>query len=141
MIKILPTALIFTWLVLIPSLHAEEHPIEVKMQQAMDQNPSTAGQVEAITHALAEWDQLLNRHYQTLINALEPESAAALRESQRSWVAWRDLELKSLNAFYVKMQGTMYVPMAAYAGMNLTRQRALALETLASMANERGEQF
>ena len=61
----------------------------------------------------------------------------SLRDSQRAWVAWRDLEIKSLGKFYSKMDGTMYVPMAVYARMNLTRQRALALERLASLVDQR----
>ncbi|MDF1815664.1 MAG: DUF1311 domain-containing protein [Verrucomicrobiales bacterium] len=125
-------------LLAISTLADEKHPIEVEMDKAMDQNPSTAGQIEAITNAQAKWDELLNKHYQTLTKDLEPEAVKALRESQRTWISWRDRELKSLRTFYSKMDGTMYVPMAAYAGMNLTRQRALSLERLASMVNERG---
>ena len=120
-------------------LHAnaeEKHPIDAAMDAASEANPSTGGQTEAIEAALKQWDALLNQSYQKLIAKLDLEAANKLRDSQRAWVAWRDKELESLGSIYSKLRGTMYVPLGAYARMNLTRQRAMQLERLAQLAEE-----
>ena len=116
----------------------EEYPIDAAMDKAMDADPSTGGQTQAIAAALKQWDDELNRHYRTLTKQLEKPAAEALRESQRKWIEWRDLELKSLRAFQAKFEGTMWVPGGAYAEMKLTRERALQLKRMVDLLPDRG---
>ncbi len=115
----------------------EVHPIDAQMQAASERDASTAGEVGAIQAALKQWDASLNEHYESLLEFLDPAAANALRESQRQWIVWRDLELKSLDAYYERMEGTMWQPVRAYARMNLTRQRALALQRLDELIENR----
>ena len=109
------------------------HPIDAAMEHAMDQNPSTGGQTEAIGDALVQWDRALNQDFAQLMEALDPEGRDRLRNSQKAWIAWRDLEIDALHSVYGKLEGTMWVPASAYAAMNLTRERALRLEFLKSL--------
>ena len=114
----------------------EKHPIDAAMDKASEKDPSTGGRTEAIDDALESWDKLLNESYQKLKAKLDRDGAKALRDSQRAWIAWRDKEIANLDKIYGKLRGTMYVPMHAYAKMNLTRQRALQLERLAELAGD-----
>ena len=127
----------FTSSDLLSAAAEDEHRIDAAMARAQEADPSTAGQTKAIDAALKEWDKLLNQSYQKILKKLDPAAVRALRESQRVWAAWRDKELKNLESFYSRMQGTMYVPMGAYARMNLTRQRAMQLERQAALVDER----
>jgi uncharacterized protein YecT (DUF1311 family) len=94
---------------------ASKHPIEIAMERKIEENPSTAGMIEAITDAHKAWDALLNRNYQKLQSLLSEDEAVLLKGAQRAWIAFRDME------------GTMYRPMHNYAGMDLVKARALEL--------------
>ena len=59
---------------------SEDHPIDVTMEKAMDADPSTGGQTQAIATALKQWDGELNSHYQTLTKELDQAAAGAKRE-------------------------------------------------------------
>jgi uncharacterized protein YecT (DUF1311 family) len=106
---------------------ASKHPIEIAMERKIEENPSTAGMIEAITDAHKAWDALLNRNYQKLQSLLSEDEAVLLKGAQRAWIAFRDKELEELAMLYGKMEGTMYRPMHNYAGMDLVKARALEL--------------
>lgn len=104
------------------------HPIAEELDQCIEQDPSTSGQVECIAIALEQWDQELNRVYTILMNRLDDESKATLRASQRQWIKFRDDELKFLADYYANFSGTMYVPMQAFEPVRITRDRTQQLQ-------------
>ena len=133
-------AIVSLTLALFPlSVHGQEkkHPIDQKLEAAIEKDSSTGGQNQAIGDAHEAWDKVLNQSYQKLLKHLDPGAAKKLRESQRAWIAWRDKEVASLTAFYEKMQGTMWSPIHAYSVMELTRQRAIDLSDLAEFVQDR----
>lgn len=67
--------------------------IVIPCQQAPE-GQSTAGMIECGSRELAVWDELLNTSYRQLLAAASPAMAAALRQTQRAWVAWRDQRCK-----------------------------------------------
>ena len=81
-------------------------------------------------------DRLLNKSYAGLMVRLDKDGKARLRESQRAWMTWRDLEIGARRAIYGNFRGTMYVPMGAYAEMNVTRERAMYLERMLKFMEE-----
>jgi uncharacterized protein YecT (DUF1311 family) len=82
----------------------------------------------------AVWDGILNKSYQVLRKALEPEQEQKLREMQRAWIVSRD---KSCGFLYDYFQGTMANPMIAACLARATGRRALYLRGFADDIAER----
>jgi uncharacterized protein YecT (DUF1311 family) len=133
---ILRSAAIFSTLI---SLHGAEikDPIDIAMDEAMERNGSTAGMCEAIAEANEKWEARLNAVYAKLKKRMPPEEFAALQQAQRAWIAYRDLQIKSYEATYSRMDGTMWIPCSASAVMNLTKQRVQELEGILNLLSER----
>ncbi len=103
------------------------HPIDKKLEQMMEQDGSTAGLLAAYAEGTKLWDKLLNTNYQRLAELAHAEGKAALKATQKAWIAFRDAEVLLLSELFSKYEGTMYAPMQADAVMQLTKVRALAL--------------
>lgn len=116
---------------------AEPHPIDRDLAAAIDENPSTAGMIQAIAAATEAWDAEMNRAYQALESRMFPKEFASLKEAQKAWIAYRDAQITSIQRFYTNMEGTMWRPVAANAVMELTRQRALFLQDMERLLDER----
>ncbi len=75
-----------------------------------------------------QWDKVLNASFQTLIKGLEPEQQTKLRETQRAWIASRDLMCQ----FYMDyFDGSMANPMIANCMNRETARRAVFLKGFA----------
>lgn len=105
----------------------DNHPIDVEMEKKMDENPSTAGIIEALEWAEGEWDKLLNANYKALMQKLDKESQGRLRESQRAWIKFRDLEYQFNGAFWEFFDGTMYRTFFPGFRTDFVKERALQL--------------
>jgi uncharacterized protein YecT (DUF1311 family) len=127
--KLLP-ALLACGLLSLPLSAVEKDPIDRAMEAAMAKNPSTAGMVDAIDNALKQWDQKLNTCYKALNKELPAAEWKELVTAQRAWIAFRDAQLKAMDATFDRMEGTMWIPIRAEMAMNLTRQRAQFLENM-----------
>ena len=126
--------LTFCAVTLTMSLHAgEPSPIDRKLEDCIDRDPSTAGMVECTEAAFAAWDKELNAAYQALAKLLGPEQKGALKTAQRQWLAWRDAEFAMLDAIYATREGTMYLPMAAGDRMEIVKARAVELRSYESL--------
>jgi uncharacterized protein YecT (DUF1311 family) len=112
-------------------------PIDIAMDAAMDRNGSTAGMCEAIAEAHEKWEARLNAAWSKLKKKMPPEEFSDLQKAQRAWIAYRDLQIKSYEATYAKMQGTMWIPCSVSAVMNLTKERVHDLESLLGLLDER----
>ena len=106
-------------------------PVATTLAHCLDDpaNASTAGQVACETTALKAYDRRMNAAYAGLLRRLPVAAGERLRRSQRAWLAFRDAEQAARDALYATRHGTMYVPMEAGAATNVTRDRALQLET------------
>ena len=104
-----------------------KHAIDIKIDKLVDKGGSTAEMVETYDQGLKLWDAELNRVYKDLLAMLPDADKAVLREAQRQWIAFRDAQLKFIDACYAHYEGTMFIPMRASAVMEVTRARALDL--------------
>ena len=86
-------------------------------------------QIECLDRERSVWDKILNDSTQTMIDALEPDQQARLREMQRSWIHTRDL---TCAFWYDYFQGTMANPMIAYCNNRETARRAIFLRIFAA---------
>ena len=89
---------------------------------------SSRRQIECLDRERLVWDQIINDSYKTMMNALEPDQQAKLREMQRSWIHTRDL---TCAFWYDYFQGTMANPMIAYCNNRETARRAIYLRVFA----------
>ncbi len=90
---------------------------------------SSRSQVDCLERERLVWDQILNESYKTMINALDTDQQAKLREMQRSWMHTRDL---TCGFWYDYFQGTMANPMIAYCNNRETARRAIFLRVFAA---------
>ena len=104
------------------------HPIEVKMNNCIDKNPSTHGVTGCLDTAYTEWDAELNKFYKLLTGIVDPTQKNALRDAERAWLAYRDKEFALLELLYKSKEGTMFQPMLMYDKVTVVKKRALELE-------------
>ena len=86
-------------------------------------------QIDCLDRERRVWDQILNESYKTMMNTLDPDQQAKLREMQRSWIATRDL---TCAFWYDYFQGTMANPMIASCNNRETARRAIFLRVFAT---------
>jgi uncharacterized protein YecT (DUF1311 family) len=108
----------------------KENAVDSWLADCMEKDPSTQGTNACLVQALARWDNEMNRAYRELAGRLDAGRKNALREAQRAWVAFRDRELAWLGDFYGGLEGSMYGSMLAADRVEVTRKRALELDSL-----------
>lgn len=115
---------------------AKAHQIDAGLDACKEANPSTMGMIQCYLEASEKWDSELNAAYGALIGLLDIPLQAELRNSQRSWLEHRDLEIRFLRSVYGAKQGTLYKVILAGDMMELTRKRALALGSALAVVRE-----
>lgn len=120
--------LVILSIIVLCSCSLSAHPISESLDQCIEQDPSTSGQLECMDIAFDKWDKELNRIYTILMNRLDDDSKETLRESQRQWIKFMDKELGFLDDYYSNFSGTMYVPMHAFEPIRITSERAQKLQ-------------
>jgi uncharacterized protein YecT (DUF1311 family) len=116
---------------------AKKDAIDRAMEAAMERDPSTAGMVRAISDANVQWDKKMNSIYKSLMKKMESDEWKSLVSAQKAWINYRDLQTKSIESIYSKMDGTMWIPVSTSRVMEITRERALFLESLLENISER----
>jgi uncharacterized protein YecT (DUF1311 family) len=95
-----------------------------------DETAASPGRkIECLDRERLVWDGIVNHSYKTMMNALDPDQQAKLREMQRSWIHTRDL---TCTFWYDYFQGTMANPMIAYCNNRETARRAIFLRVFAA---------
>jgi len=103
--------------------------IDKQLGTCIDENPTTMGSINCIDKATAQWDKVLNKYYGLLKSKLSAEGKQSLLDAQREWIKMRDKEFALIDQIYNVETGggTMYIPMALSAKMEIVKARALAL--------------
>lgn len=127
---------LFSFLVVTPASHAAQHRIDRSLAQCINTNSATAGMVNCTNQAASLWDKELNSKYTILMSGLDQGSKDALRNFQRQWIAFRDAELKVMDAMYKGMNGSMYLPMRAADRLEIVKARVLQLESYINLMND-----
>lgn len=105
-------------------------PLDTAYDACVEKDPTTAGMALCAEQAGGDWDAKMNQTYRQLLK--DPKTKDPLRAAQRTWVAFRNAEYKAIDGLYGGLEGTMYIPMKAYAKANVIRQRAMILTQYAS---------
>jgi len=100
-----------------------------KLDACVEKAASTADSSQCYAIALASYDHRMNHAYSALMHGLPATVAHQLQASQRTWLTFRDAELKTQSDMLATRQGTMYVPMEEEEQLSLTRDRARRFES------------
>ena len=106
--------------------------IEQQVDNMVDQNPTTLGLIEASDFSEREYDKLLNKYYNVLYNALNEDGKKALKETQLSWIKFRDSDKELIRQMNVQVYdemggGTIWSVVASDARADVTRRRVIEL--------------
>jgi len=86
---------------------------------------TTIGMIECYGEETNYQDKLLNEFYQKVKRAITPERQQALRDTQRIWIKWRDV---NCSFYYDPDGGSMARVMASRCVMQITTDRVKELE-------------
>lgn len=109
-----------------PQTRAATHHTDAYLQKCVEADSSTAGMSNCTSDAYSLWGKELNATYANLLGRLSA-SKIAVRNSQRQWIAFRDVEFKAIDAIYTNKDGTMYIPMRVGERLEIVRSRAMQL--------------
>lgn len=76
-------------------------------RKSHDIDYTTSGMYKATWLSYDEYDKLLNKYYKLLKNRLQPKDRKILQEAQRSWLKYRDKEIKLIATVYGYNDGTI----------------------------------
>ena len=108
-------------------------PIDQALTACLDapEGQSTMGMITCADAAYESWDKALNEAYANLLDGMEKDSAAKLKESQRKWIAWRDAEFAFQGGAWTEEYGTLMRVTLALARSDIVRARVLVLRSYA----------
>jgi uncharacterized protein YecT (DUF1311 family) len=104
-----------------------QHAIDARLERSLSSDPSTLGMRQAMAEAQRQWDLEMNAVYQRLLARLDAAGRASLRDAQRTWLTFRDAELKAIRDVVAAQPGTVHLLSASQFTLQLVRERALAL--------------
>jgi len=119
-------------------VQAAIHPIDQQVNELLDKNQDTHGQIQAIGKGIELWDAELNRVYKELMTAYtgNEKAKAALKTAQLAWLKFRDAEHKHLSELYSIKDGSMYRIFHNSDHMELIKARALELKSRLDTLND-----
>lgn len=120
-------------IVLLLTLFVMSLPVSFTWAGNRDECSDAASTIEieqCYAKAYEKWDKELNVIYQKLVKELSKADKAALQESQRKWIAFRDSEILFYRSlFTTEKGGTLSGIQFAVEKSRLTRDRVLALKS------------
>lgn len=117
-----------------------KHPIDRAAAACHDQAGTTAESLECYDKDLKLWERELNRVYRALHAKLTPSEQRALEKAQRAWLQYRDSECALQEEYYSHFIGTIWVQVLASIRPELTRTRALDLQAMLHVVDDRPSQ-
>jgi len=100
------------------------------------ENQTTAGMCKCNNDALDRWDKFLNDTYKKLSTQLNAQQKKQLVEAEKAWINFKEKEIALINSIYAEADGSMWIPIRINNMMEITRQRAIAVDHLSENINE-----
>jgi uncharacterized protein YecT (DUF1311 family) len=124
----------------LPPVASTSGQIEEALERclAQDEGASSVEMVACTQKAARSWQVELDRLGEELTTqaAGDPARLKILQSSQKAWQAYREAELKTIEAIYGQIDGTLYRPATELARLELTRNRARQLSGYAGLPVE-----
>jgi uncharacterized protein YecT (DUF1311 family) len=116
----------------VSELGEEVHPIDKMVAEAENEYGACNRTALVYAEAARLWEEEMNVSYQKLMGELAPELQDQLRNTQRTWIAFRDAESQFLVSLSANEHpdGTMWRSERAHGIMNLSKRRAEDLSVL-----------
>ena len=105
----------------------EKHPIDIWLDANMSKDPSTFGMRKTINQAQQKWEIEVNKVYKRFMLKLNRNQQNALRQSQRSWLKFREADGNAISEIVSAQDGTIHQLSGTSYGMELVRERTLKL--------------
>jgi len=114
------------------------HPIDREVNELLDKQMDTHGQIQALGRGIELWDAELNRVYKELVKAYgnNEKAKAKLKAAQLAWIKFRDAEYDHLFEMYQLKDGTMYRIFQTSDRMEIIKARALELKSRLDTFND-----
>lgn len=112
------------------TLKVDTFMIERYIDLRMETDYSTQGMNQTIYEAEKRYDKLLNKYYKALLEKLQGEDKKVLIETQKSWIAFKNNEIKLIGTVFSDKYtggGTMYSNVRADRVFEITKKRAIEL--------------
>lgn len=106
----------------------EKHEIDKWTETCLVKNYTMTEKVECFNQASAKWHDELNTSYQALMTQLNPKEKQEVENAQQAWNNYKKAEFDLINTFYGALDGTLWLPIKAKAGVNVLKKRALQLQ-------------
>ncbi len=101
--------------------------IERTTKACLDDASTTYSQANCTIEELKNWDDLLNQSYKKLMHNKKDLSKENLRNAQKAWIKFRDLEYKNIESLLEQKQGTIWYLVELSKKTKHTKQRAIEL--------------
>ena len=112
------------------SFKVDTFMIERYIDLRMETDYSTHGMNQTMYEAEKRYDKLLNKYYKVLLGKLQGEDKKVLIETQKSWITFKNNEIKLISTFYSDKYtggGTMYSNIRVGSVFEITKKRAIEL--------------
>ena len=104
--------------------------IERYVDLRMETDYSTQGMNQTMYEAERRYDKLLNIYYKILLEKLQGEDKKVLIDTQKSWIAFKEKEIKLIATLYSDKYtggGTMYSNIRVGSVFEITKKRTIEL--------------
>ncbi len=106
-----------------------EHPVDIILNKCLNVETTTAGMNGCYGESIKMWDKELNLHYSQLLGVLDPKGREDLKQAQRAWIKFRDLQITAIGSVYSE-SGTMGSISGGARVMQITKEQALRLSSM-----------
>jgi uncharacterized protein YecT (DUF1311 family) len=113
---------------------APADPIDTAMRACLARadRSSPQGQAECMDAAGSSWQSAIDAAYRSIVATAPDKARRGWQESQRRWLAWRELETPLVRAVFATTQGSSYIISEANVLLQPVRDRALQLRRAAA---------
>ncbi|MCH2046184.1 MAG: DUF1311 domain-containing protein [Saprospiraceae bacterium] len=112
---------------------AQKHPIDIKLEDCLEENYSTSGMMDCTSEALIAWGEELDKNYKQIQSILSDEGKTAMKDSQQKWEEFKTKEFALIDAMYMTVTkktggGTMYKLIGVNQKLQVIKNRALEIK-------------
>jgi len=116
--------------------NSEIHPLDIKLQNCMAKDYSTAGMNNCVYDSIDDWQKEIDRYSKIIKKELTPEQTVLFEQTQKDWEAYYSKEKTLLyKTIYIKT-GTIHTNIAIGEIHALIKNRALFLKNFLSEISE-----
>ena len=114
----------------------EEYSIDAKLDKCLDDDYSVQAMIICLNEAYDDWDTALNQYYRLLIKQLDYTAQIELRDAQKAWINYREIEFAFMDNLYGQIDGSMYRVIAIGDKVDFVKRRTLELKAYYEIVTE-----